>query len=126
MPKEEVYNNWLNGIKLAQKECLSKGITSFQDAGSSFEEINYYKKLAENEELDLRLWVMIRHSYEKMKGNLDGFPIKNIGNHFLIGKMGQITCKAIWRISISRPVERSFARQSGYARSCQRTFYFRE
>jgi predicted amidohydrolase YtcJ len=83
LPKEEVYNNWLNGIKLAEKECLSKGITSFQDAGSSFEEINYYKKLAENGDLDLRLWVMIRHSYEKMKGNLDGFPIKNIGNHFL-------------------------------------------
>ncbi len=83
LPKEEVYNNWLKGIKLAEQECLSKGITSFQDAGSSFEEIEYYKKLAENGELDIRLWVMIRHSYDKLKGNLGGFPIKNIGNHFL-------------------------------------------
>jgi predicted amidohydrolase YtcJ len=83
LPKEVVYNNWLKGIQLAEKECLSKGITSFQDAGSSFEEIENYKKLAENGELDLRLWVMIRHSYKKMKGNLDGFPLKNIGNHFL-------------------------------------------
>jgi len=82
-PKEEVYNNWLKGIKLAEQECLSKGITSFQDAGSSFEEIEYFKNLAENGELDMRLWVMIRHSYDKMKDKLDGFPIKNIGNHFL-------------------------------------------
>lgn len=83
LPKEEVYNNWLKGIKLAEQECLSKGITSFQDAGSSFEEIEYFKNLAESGELDMRLWVMIRHSYDKMKGNLDDFPIKNIGNHFL-------------------------------------------
>ena len=82
LPAEGVYNNWLKGIKLAEKECLSKGITSFQDAGSSFEEIEYFKNLAENGELDMRLWVMIRHSYEKMKGQLDGFPIKNAGNYF--------------------------------------------
>ncbi len=83
LPKEEVYKNWLKGIKLAEKECLSKGITSFQDAGSSFEEIENFKKLAEAGELNLRLWVMIRHSHDKMKGKLDGFPLKNIGNHYL-------------------------------------------
>ena len=26
-----------NAIRLAQEECLAKGVTSFQDAGSSFE-----------------------------------------------------------------------------------------
>ncbi len=83
LPKEEVYDNWLRGIKLAEQECLSKGITSFQDAGSSFEEIEYFKNLAEAGELDLRLWVMIRHSYEMMKDNLNGFPLKNVGDHFL-------------------------------------------
>lgn len=83
LPKEEVYNRWLKGIKLAEQECLSKGITSFQDAGSSFEQIDNFKKLAENGQLDMRLWVMIRLSYDKMKDNLDGFPIKNAGNHFL-------------------------------------------
>ena len=83
LPEEEVYDNWLKGIKLAEKECLSIGITSFQDAGSSFEDIEYFKNLAENGELDLRLWVMIRHSHEIMKDKLDGFPLKNVGNHFL-------------------------------------------
>ncbi len=83
LPKEEVYNSWLKGIKLAEQECLSKGITSFQDAGSSFKEIEYFKNLAEAGELDLRLWVMIRHPYEEMKDNLNGFPLKNVGDHFL-------------------------------------------
>ncbi len=83
LSEEAVYQSWLKGIELAQQDCLSKGITSFQDAGSSFETIENYKKLAENGELDIRLWVMIRHSYDKMKDRLDGFPIKNAGNHFL-------------------------------------------
>jgi len=79
---------WLKGIVLAQEECLSKGITSFQDAGSRYYEIDGYKELADSGLLDLRLWVMLRHSYEEMKGNLEGFPIIDYGNGFF-------TCRAI-------------------------------
>lgn len=80
--QEEQEAFWYKAIGLAQKECLSKGITSFQDAGSSFIEIERYKKMAEEGKLDLRLWAMVRHSYEKMKDNLTGFPIIDAGNHF--------------------------------------------
>ena len=80
--EEEKLAQWYKGIELAQKECLSKGVTSFQDAGSSFDEIDRYKKLAEDGEMDLRLWAMIRHSYDRMKGKLEGFPIIDAGNHF--------------------------------------------
>lgn len=86
--KKELLDDWHRAIELAQEECLRKGITSFQDAGSSFEEIERYQKLAEEKKLDLRLWVMVRHSYEEMKGRLQSFPIIDKGDHFF-------SCRAI-------------------------------
>lgn len=74
---------WLKGIEKAEEECLKKGVTSFQDAGASFEELDRYRSLAESGQLDLRLWAMIRHSYADMKGKLSGFPWIDLGNHFL-------------------------------------------
>ena len=79
---------WQAGIRLAQDRCLEKGITTFDDAGSSYLEIERYQKLAEQGKLDIRLWVMLRHSYDEMKDHMDGFPILNKGNHFF-------TCRAI-------------------------------
>lgn len=81
--EKEKYAVWKKGIDLAELDCLKKGITSFQDAGSTFSEIERYEKLATEKDLDLRLWVMIRHSYEDMKGKLSKFPILNAGDHFL-------------------------------------------
>jgi len=81
IPEAEKYARWLKGIHLAQAECLSKGITSFQDAGSTFKQIEDYKKLANEGKLDIRLWAMIRQSYEATKDKLNGFPIINEGNH---------------------------------------------
>ena len=83
---DELEERWYRGIELAEEECLKKGITSFQDAGSSYTEIERYTKLAEEGKLDLRLWAMLRHSYKDMKGNLSGFPILNAGNHFFTSK----------------------------------------
>lgn len=80
--------NWLKGIELAEEECLSKGVTSFQDAGSSYQDIDRYKELADAGELDVRLWVMLRLSYDRMKDNMDGLPVIGYGNNFF-------TCKAI-------------------------------
>ncbi|MFK8104539.1 MAG: amidohydrolase [Saprospiraceae bacterium] len=72
---------WLAGIELATKECHQHGITSFQDAGSLFHEIAWYKELAAENKLGIRLWAMIRHSYEDMKDQLTDFPIVDAGNH---------------------------------------------
>lgn len=47
-------------VDLASEECLSKGITSFQDAGSPFETIDLLKSMADSKSLKLRLWVMMR------------------------------------------------------------------
>jgi predicted amidohydrolase YtcJ len=88
LPEEEKLARWYQGISLAEQECLAKGVTSFQDAGSSFEEVDRYKKMAEDGELDLRLWAMIRRPYDEMKDKMDGLPIIDAGNHFF-------TCRAI-------------------------------
>ena len=88
LSEEERKKRWLKGIEMAQKDCLKKGVTSFQDAGSSYQDVEWYNELAENGALDLRLWVMLRHSYDRMNGNLDGLPIIDAGNHYF-------TCKAI-------------------------------
>lgn len=83
IPEDEKLKLWERGITLAEQECLSKGITSFQDAGSSFTEIERYRVMAEKGELDLRLWAMVRHSYNEMNnGKLDNFPIIDAGDNF--------------------------------------------
>lgn len=76
-------NQWYEGVQLASDLCISKGITSFQDAGSSFEEIERYRELATDQALDLRLWVMIRHGSEVLEGRLDDFPLIGLGNNYL-------------------------------------------
>lgn len=83
---EEKQAEWRKGIELAQKESLARGVTSFQDAGSTFEEIERYKAMAEKGELELRLWAMVRQPYEVMKDKLDGFPMINIGNHYFTSR----------------------------------------
>ncbi|MCB0629716.1 MAG: amidohydrolase [Saprospiraceae bacterium] len=88
LSEEQRKKQWLEGIRLAQEESLKKGITSFQDAGSRFYEIDGYKELADSGKLDLRLWVMLRHPYEEMKGHMEGLPVVGYGNGFF-------TCRAI-------------------------------
>ncbi len=67
-------DEWLAGIREAQQESLSNGITSFQDAGSTFREIEWYKELDAADSLRLNLWVMLRHDYDEMDGNMEGLP----------------------------------------------------
>jgi predicted amidohydrolase YtcJ len=50
----------------AFKECLRNGITSFQDAGSSFETIDLFRALRAENKLDVRLWVMLSESNEAL------------------------------------------------------------
>ena len=88
LSEKDLLDKWYEGIELAERECLSNGITSFQDAGSSLTEIERFKDLAENGELDLRLWAMIRHTHEYVNDKLGGYPIIDAGN-------GYFTCRAM-------------------------------
>ncbi|MCB9285658.1 MAG: amidohydrolase [Lewinellaceae bacterium] len=94
---EQQVQRWYDWVEAAQAECLGKGVTTFQDAGvghSSFEEygslaeMDRYQKMAEEGKLDIRIWAMVRDSYDQLKDHLDRFPVIGAGNH-------HFTCRAI-------------------------------
>ncbi len=70
-------------VELASQECLRKGITSFQDAGSSLETVESLKRFADDGKLGVRLWVMIRDNNERMEGQLAKYKMIGYGNEFL-------------------------------------------
>ncbi len=70
-------------INLAVDLCIKNGITSFHDAGASFETIDVYKEIADSGSLDVRLNVMIGESNEKLEKNLGNYKIIGYGKDFL-------------------------------------------
>ena len=57
-------------VELAGGEALSKGITSFHDAGASFETIDFFKQLEGEGSLPVRLYVMVRHESNELMDEL--------------------------------------------------------
>jgi predicted amidohydrolase YtcJ len=80
---EQRRQNLLKAIELAGEECLAKGITSFQDAGSSFETIDVFRKLADEGKLKVRLWVMVRDDNERMARRLADYRVIGHGSNHL-------------------------------------------
>lgn len=78
-------------IALATRECLSKGITSFQDAGATFDLLELYKKLAGEGKLGVRLWVMIDEDNGRLEECLPGYRIIGLEG-------GMLTVRAIKRL----------------------------
>ena len=78
-------------IEKASFECLRKGVTSFQDAGSSFETVERLRRAAEAGALGPRLWVML---------NEDDAAIERAGAAYpLVGAAGdRLTVRAIKRV----------------------------
>ena len=69
---------------LAADEALAHGVTSFQDAGSSFETIDFFKGLEEESKLPVRLYVMVRReSNELMDQALPQYKMLPEGNDYL-------------------------------------------
>jgi predicted amidohydrolase YtcJ len=83
LSEEDKLAEWYKMIELAEQECLENGITSFQDAGSSFAEIDRYIGLAEDGELDVRLWVMISGRQDDLAEKAAEFPKIGVGENFL-------------------------------------------
>jgi len=71
-------------VMLAGDEALAHGITSFHDAGSSFETIDFFRKLEEEGNLPIRLYVMVRReSNELMDQALPQYKMLPEGNDYL-------------------------------------------
>jgi predicted amidohydrolase YtcJ len=67
-------------IDLAAQEVISKGITTFQDAGSPPEVIELLRRRVEAGTLPLRLWVMLRTSNAQIQGWIKAHPTRVIGS----------------------------------------------
>src|SRR5690606_4107331 len=71
-------------VRLAGEEALQNGVTSFHDAGASFETIDFFKKLEDEGALPIRLYVMVRRqSNEEMDELLPHYRMVAEGNDFL-------------------------------------------
>ncbi len=70
-------------IQLANEEALSKGVTSFQDAGAGFDTIDLYKKLTDEGQMGVRLWVMVRAAPQQLSEKLDAYRMIGYGNNHL-------------------------------------------
>jgi predicted amidohydrolase YtcJ len=71
-------------VALAAADALSKGITSFHDAGESFATIDLLKRMADEGKLPLRLYVMVRYETpERMDSLLDRYRMTGYGGGFL-------------------------------------------
>jgi predicted amidohydrolase YtcJ len=83
-PPAEVEADRRRAVELATAEALSKGVTSFQDAGSSFETIDLFKRLADEGRLKVRLYVMARYATnEELAAKLPRYRSIGYGGHFL-------------------------------------------
>ena len=83
---EERKAEWMKGIQLAEEESLKNGVTSFQDAGSSFQHVQWMKELAQQGKLNIRHWLMVRAGNNSLRQNANVFPVINEGNGFLTVK----------------------------------------
>jgi predicted amidohydrolase YtcJ len=70
-------------VDLATDECLAKGITSFQDAGSPFEFVDLLRAMAAKNELRLRVWVMLRGSVADLAAKAKQYRVIGAGNNTL-------------------------------------------
>jgi hypothetical protein len=83
-PPEVIEMEQRRMVEEAGLEALSKGVTTFHDAGSSFETIAFLKRLADSGELPVRLYVMVRgESNAELAERLPGSRILPEGDAFL-------------------------------------------
>ena len=77
-------------LALASQEVLTKGITSFQDAGSSFATIDLMKQMIDQGQIGVRLWVMVREGNTREAPLLAQYRTIDYAN-------GHLTVRAIKR-----------------------------
>ncbi len=69
--------------RLAAQEALNHGITSFHDAGVSFSTVDFFRKLADEGSLPVRLYVMIRSNSVELTNRISSYRMIGYGNQHL-------------------------------------------
>jgi predicted amidohydrolase YtcJ len=75
VPKEKRTEILKKQALLASQECIKYGITSFQDAASSLEEIHLLKSWCESGEIKNRLYVMLYNDFDKITEEMQSLPV---------------------------------------------------
>jgi len=71
-------------VQLAGDDALSKGVTSFHDAGSDFHTIDGFKQLAREGKLPVRLYAMVRFETDSaLDAKLDSYRMIDFANGML-------------------------------------------
>jgi len=83
LPPSELDAEARQQVDLAVRECLSKGITTFEDAGSPLPTVDLLKSLANGGKLGIRLWVMLRTSTAILGPNLAKYYTIGAGDNHL-------------------------------------------
>jgi predicted amidohydrolase YtcJ len=90
LPPDAVEARLRREIDLADQECLSKGITSFHDAGSTLESVDRLRSVAEAGDLGVRLWVMLNDDPDLLEERIGDYRIEGAGDGHLT--VGAIKC----------------------------------
>ncbi|MDE2806169.1 MAG: amidohydrolase [Gemmatimonadota bacterium] len=81
---EEIEAQFRREVMLAAEEALSKGVTSFQDAGTGFGTIDRLKEMEAEGALPVRLYIMVRRqSNEEMDARLGDYYMPSEGDDYL-------------------------------------------
>jgi predicted amidohydrolase YtcJ len=70
-------------VKLAGEAALRHGITSFQDLGTTFAEVDLLKKMADEGNLPVRLYMAFEEQAADMRDRLGEYRMIGYGNNFL-------------------------------------------
>ncbi len=82
-PAAEASAELAHDVELATNECLSKGITTFHDAGESIATVDRLRDLADVGALRVRLYVMLEGSNEALAPRLRDGPLVEYGRRHL-------------------------------------------
>ncbi len=78
-------------VEMADKECLSKGITGVHDAGSSFETVDLFKEFVNQGKLGVRLYVMVREPNDSLEERIADYWIEGLGDNHLTVRSIKLT-----------------------------------
>ena len=83
-PPAEKEAEALRMVELAGEDVLARGITTFHDAGSPFETIDLFRRLAEQGRLPVRLYAMVGgEPTESLRTRLPAYRMVGVGGNFL-------------------------------------------
>ena len=78
-------------VELADRECLSKGLTGVHDAGSSYETIDLFKEFVTQGKLGIRLYTMIREPNDRLRERATDYLIEGLGDFHLTVRSIKLT-----------------------------------